>query len=99
MEAGDEIELRGPIVTSRIPLSGLSEVDLVSSISHSAVHLTCRPSRSDLTKSRAVLCLDCDRDRDSPIHATPLQARLQTEPFKRELEFKLDDADIQLIPM
>jgi hypothetical protein len=76
MEAGDEIELRGPIMTSRISLSGLSEVDLVSSISHIAVHLTYRPSRSDLTKSRAVLCLDLDRDRNSSIHATPHQARL-----------------------
>lgn len=33
MEAGDEIELRGPIMTSRIPLQGLSEVDLVSTVS------------------------------------------------------------------
>lgn len=96
MEAGDEIELRGPIVTSRIPLSGLSEVDLVSLIFYTSFHVT---YRSKVTESRAELCLDLDRDRNSPIHATPQQARLQTKAFKRELEFKLDDTDIQLISM
>lgn len=30
MQAGDEIELRGPITTTKISLAGLSEVDLVS---------------------------------------------------------------------
>lgn len=42
MEAGDEIELRGPIMTSKIPLSGLSEVDLVSSISYTSFRATYR---------------------------------------------------------
>lgn len=99
MEAGDEIEVRGPIMTSRIPLSGLSEVDLVSSSSYTPPQVTYRPSRTKFTKSRVTLCLDLDRDRNSPIYATTQQARLQTKPFKRELEFKLDDTDIQLISM
>ena len=52
MEAGDEIELRGPIMTSRIPLSGLSEVDLVSLIFYTPFHVTYRPSRTKFTVNR-----------------------------------------------
>jgi hypothetical protein len=52
MEAGDEIELRGPIMTSRIPLSGLSEVDLVSSSSYTPPHVTYRSSRTKFAVNR-----------------------------------------------
>jgi hypothetical protein len=52
MEAGDEIELRGPITTSRIPLSGLSEADLVSSSSYTPPYVTYRPSRTKFTVNR-----------------------------------------------